>query len=46
MERMERFLRSRCWDRGRPDINELLAYRGLTAYDPYEIVKNTWRLLE
>ena len=40
-DQLNRIFESRCWDRGRPDINELLAYRGLKAYNPYEIVKKT-----
>lgn len=34
-------LKMRCWDPGRPDIRELLAVRGIKAYDPLEIVEKT-----
>ena len=38
---LNRILELRCWDRGRDDINELLAHLGLTEYNPREIVKKT-----
>ena len=38
---LNRILESRCWDRGRPDIQELLEYRGLKHYRPLDIVRKT-----
>lgn len=38
---LNQILELRCWDRERPDIQELLEYRGLKEYNPYEIVKKT-----
>ncbi|MCI9423469.1 hypothetical protein GN277_13425 [Lachnospiraceae bacterium WCA-9-b2] len=38
---LNKILEMRCWDRGREDINEILAYLGLREYNPYEIVKKT-----
>ncbi|MDE7318176.1 MAG: hypothetical protein K2N46_00420 [Lachnospiraceae bacterium] len=38
---LNRILELRCWDRGRPDSDEILKYLGLTAYIPYEIIKKT-----
>lgn len=34
-------LKIRCWDSGRPDIRELLAAQGLTAYIPLDIIRKT-----
>ena len=34
-------LELRCWDKGRPDSDEILKHLGLTAYIPYEIIKKT-----
>ena len=31
----------RCWERGRADIQDILKYRDLTEYNPYEIVRKT-----
>ena len=31
----------RCWEKGRPDIMEILKNIGLSEYNPYEIVKHT-----
>lgn len=31
----------RCWEKGRPDIMEILKNIGLSEYNPYEIVKRT-----
>lgn len=33
---------SRCWDKGRPDIDEILHQIGLNEYEPMEIVKRTF----
>lgn len=33
---------TRCWERGRADIKELLNKIGLDEYDPIEIVKRTF----
>ena len=33
---------SRCWDRERPDIDEILHRLGLNEYEPMEIVKRTF----
>lgn len=38
---LNKILELRCWDRGRADINEILAHLGLKDYNPYEIVKKT-----
>ena len=38
---LNRILELRCWDRGRPDTDEILKYLGLTAYIPYEIIRKT-----
>lgn len=38
---LNRILEFRCWERGRPDIRELLANLGLDEYNPYEIVRRT-----
>lgn len=35
-------LETRCWERGRSDINELLKKISLDEYDPIEIVKRTF----
>ena len=35
-------LESRCWERERTDISELLSKIGLDEYDPIEIVKRTF----
>ena len=35
---------TRCWDRGRGDIDEILKRFGLTEYDPMELVKRTFGL--
>ena len=34
-------LKLRCLEEGRPDINEWLKYRGLSSYNPLEIVRKT-----
>jgi len=34
-------LKLRCLEEGRPDINEWLKYRGISSYNPLEIVKKT-----
>lgn len=34
----------RCWEKGRPDIMEILKNIGLSEYNPYEIVKHTHHL--
>lgn len=31
----------RCWEKERPDINDILRHLGLSEYNPYEIVKKT-----
>lgn len=38
---LNKVLELRCFDRGRPDIMDILAHLGLTEYNPYEIVKKT-----
>ncbi len=38
---LNRILESRCWERERPDIQEILAYRGLKYYRPLDIVRKT-----
>lgn len=38
---VNKVLELRCFDRGRPDIMEILAHLGLKEYNPYEIVKRT-----
>ena len=38
---LNKILELRCWDRGRPDIYEILELLGLKEYNPYEIVKKT-----
>lgn len=38
---LNRILELRCWERGRPDIQEILHHRGLKEYNPHEIVKKT-----
>ena len=35
------FIESRCFDKRRPDREELLAYLGLDEYDAWEIVRKT-----
>lgn len=34
-------LSDRCWDKNRPDLDELLSSLGLDEYNPYEICKRT-----
>lgn len=34
-------LQDRCWDKNRPDLQQLLALIGLKEYNPYEICKRT-----
>lgn len=34
-------LTDRCWDKNRPDINEIMTLIGLHEYNPYEICKRT-----
>lgn len=41
VDRLLTFLRSRCFEEGRPDKKELLEYMGLTQYDPLSIVMVT-----
>lgn len=36
-----KILEMRCWEKGRPDINEILNHLGLSEYNPYEIVRKT-----
>lgn len=31
----------RCWEKGRPDINDILRHLGVEEYNPYEIVRKT-----
>lgn len=38
---LNEILKTRCWDEGRPDINELLRVRGIQEYNPLEIVRKT-----
>lgn len=38
---LNRIFEMRCWDRGREDIDKILARLGLEEYNPYEIVKKT-----
>lgn len=38
---LNQILELRCWERGRPDIYEILERLGLKGYNPYEIVKRT-----
>ena len=38
------YIETRCWDRGRGDIDEILKRFGLTEYDPMELVKRTFGL--
>lgn len=38
---LNEILKTRCWDEGRPDINELLRVRGIKEYNPLEIVRKT-----
>ncbi len=39
---LSELLESRCWERERTDISDLLKKIGLTEYDPIEIVKRTF----
>ena len=34
-----KIMEMRCWEKGRPDINEILNHLGLSEYNPYEIVR-------
>jgi len=36
-----KIMEMRCWEKGRPDINEILNHLGLSEYNPYEIVRKT-----
>lgn len=36
-----RILELRCWEKGRSDIDEILKSRGISEYNPYEIVRQT-----
>ncbi|MBQ4523216.1 MAG: hypothetical protein IJA10_09730 [Lachnospiraceae bacterium] len=38
---LSRLLQSRCWDKNRANINEILSELGLNSYNPFEIVKKT-----
>lgn len=38
---LNKILELRCFERGRPDIMEILGHLGLREYNPYEIVKRT-----
>lgn len=40
-DQINRVLELRCWDRGRPDLPELLQNIGLTEFNPQEIVRRT-----
>ncbi len=40
--KLSELLETRCWERGRANINELLNKIGLDEYDPIEIVKRTF----
>lgn len=40
-DQINRVLELRCWDRGRPDLPELLQSIGLTEFNPQEIVRRT-----
>ncbi len=47
LERVYRFLESRCFERERPDKDLILGQLGVSEYNPWEIVKKTHgRLLE
>ncbi|MCD8014525.1 MAG: hypothetical protein LUG99_15385 [Lachnospiraceae bacterium] len=41
LERIYRFLESRCMDRNRDCLEEYLNWLGLDEYNPYDIVKKT-----
>lgn len=40
-DQVNRVLELRCWDKGRPDLSELLKSIGLTEFNPQEIVRRT-----
>lgn len=41
LQRVYDFLEYRCFEKARPDCDEILEYYGLTEYNPWEIVKKT-----